>query len=59
MPNVILTPHVGSSTVEACRRMAERALHNIRLAEAGRHAGMDLLNREVLAPPAAARKGLS
>lgn len=59
LPNVILTPHVGSSTAEACRRMAERALRNIRLAEAGRHAEMDLLNREVLAMPALARKGLS
>ena len=29
------------------------------LAEAGRYAEMDLLNREVLAPPAAARKGLA
>jgi phosphoglycerate dehydrogenase-like enzyme len=47
--NVVLTPHVGSSTREACERMARRALQNIRLAEAGRFVEMDLLNRDVLA----------
>jgi lactate dehydrogenase-like 2-hydroxyacid dehydrogenase len=55
LPNVVLTPHVGSSTSEACERMAVRALRNLRLAIAGRPAEMDLLNREVLAvQPAAA-----
>jgi len=49
LANVILTPHVGGSTAEACERMARRALWNIRLAEAGRHTEMDLLNRAVLA----------
>lgn len=48
LPNVILLPHVGSHTVEANRRMAERALRNVRLAIAGDLAGMDLLNREVV-----------
>ena len=48
LENVILTPHVGSNTIEANRRMAERALENIRLAQAGRFAEMDLLNPEVL-----------
>jgi len=48
LPNVILTPHVASNTVEANRRMAERALQNIVLAEAGAFARMDLLNPEVL-----------
>jgi len=48
LPNVILTPHVGSNTVEANRRMAERALRNIALAEAGAFAEMDLVNPEVL-----------
>lgn len=45
---VILTPHVGSNTADANARMAERALRNIRLAEAGDFAAMDLLNPEVL-----------
>jgi phosphoglycerate dehydrogenase-like enzyme len=48
LANVILTPHVGSNTVEANRRMAERALQNIVLAEARAFARMDLLNPEVL-----------
>ena len=48
LANVILTPHVGSNTVEANRRMAERALRNIVLAEARAFARMDLVNPEVL-----------
>jgi phosphoglycerate dehydrogenase-like enzyme len=47
--NVIMTPHISSSTQEACGRMAERALRNIQLAEAGRYNQMDLLNPEALA----------
>lgn len=49
LPNVILTPHAGSNTVEANRRMAERALRNIRLAGRRAFAEMDLVNP---APPA-------
>lgn len=49
LTNVILTPHTGSNTVEANRRMAERALANIALAEAGEAARMDLLNPDVIA----------
>lgn len=45
---VILTPHVGSNTADANRRMAERALGNIRFAEAKEIGRMDILNREVL-----------
>jgi phosphoglycerate dehydrogenase-like enzyme len=48
LPNVILTPHVGSNTVEANRRMGERALQNIALAGRHRFAQMDLLNPAVL-----------
>jgi phosphoglycerate dehydrogenase-like enzyme len=48
LPNVILTPHVGSTTPEASLAMAERVLQNIALAEAGRFEAMDLLNPEVL-----------
>jgi phosphoglycerate dehydrogenase-like enzyme len=48
LANVIMMPHVGSHTVAANRRMAERALQNIVLGEAGDFAAMDLLNPEVL-----------
>jgi phosphoglycerate dehydrogenase-like enzyme len=48
LANVIALPHVGSNTADANRRMAERALRNIRLAEAGDASRMDLLNPEVL-----------
>ena len=48
LSNVILTPHVGSNTVESNRRMAERALQNIQFAEAGEFERMDLVNRDVL-----------
>ena len=48
LPNVILVPHIGSNTVEANRRMARRALRNIRLAIDRELAAMDLINREVL-----------
>ena len=48
LANVILTPHVGSNTVEANGRMAERALQNIVFAEACAFGRMDLLNPEVL-----------
>ena len=30
LDNIIMTPHIGSSTVEACSRMAESALFNIK-----------------------------
>lgn len=48
LPNVIMTPHVASSTVEACERVAERALRNIRMAENGEFETMDILNPEAL-----------
>lgn len=48
LANVIMTPHIGSSTREACDRMAMRALENIHLAEMGRLEEMDLLNPAVL-----------
>jgi len=44
LENVLLVPHMGSNTVEANRRMAQRALRNIGLAEAGDYNSMDLLN---------------
>ena len=33
LENVIMTPHIGSSTIEACNRMAQDALKNIVLCE--------------------------
>lgn len=48
LSNVILTPHVGSNTTESNRRMAERALQNVRFAHAGNFQRMDLLNPDVL-----------
>jgi phosphoglycerate dehydrogenase-like enzyme len=48
LANVIMTPHISSSTGEACARMASRTLRNIRLAEAGEYGQMDLLNPEVI-----------
>ena len=48
LANVIMTPHISSSTREACDRMASRALRNIQLAEAGKYEEMDLLNPGVL-----------
>lgn len=49
LPNVVLAPHVGSHTREANRGMAERAVQNVMLAEAGNFASMDLLNPAVIA----------
>lgn len=46
--NVILTPHVGSNTAAANRRIAERAIRNVELAQRRAFAEMDLLNPEVL-----------
>ena len=48
LPNVIMTPHVSSSTVQASDRMANKAIQNIRLKEQGDFQRMDLLNPEVL-----------
>jgi lactate dehydrogenase-like 2-hydroxyacid dehydrogenase len=47
LENVVMTPHIGSSTQEACHRMALRALRNIGLAEERRFDEMDLLNPAV------------
>ena len=48
LPQVLPVPHIGSNTAEANRRMAERALRNVLLGQAGDVAAMDLLNPEVL-----------
>ncbi len=46
LPNVLMTPHVASNTESACRRMAERALENIRLILAGRPEQADLVSSQ-------------
>jgi lactate dehydrogenase-like 2-hydroxyacid dehydrogenase len=43
--NIIMTPHVGSSTKEACERMAKQCLDNIFYAENGEFDKMNLLNK--------------
>ena len=48
LPNVILTPHIGSNTVDANARMAGRALRNVRLATSGEYGQLDLVNPDVL-----------
>lgn len=45
LDNVIMTPHVGSSTREACERMARQCLDNILFAEKGEFDKMNLLNK--------------
>jgi phosphoglycerate dehydrogenase-like enzyme len=49
LPNVLLTPHVSSSSVEACQRMALASLENVRRAHAGTYGAVSLLNPDVLA----------
>ncbi len=44
LPGVLMTPHLGSSTHEACTRMAQAALRNLALAIAGRCDEMDLVH---------------
>lgn len=49
LPNVLLTPHVSSSSVEACQRMALAAMENVRRAAAKTYAAISLINPDVLA----------
>jgi lactate dehydrogenase-like 2-hydroxyacid dehydrogenase len=42
LDNVIMTPHIGSSTIEACDRMAESCLKNISFANSGQ---FELMNK--------------
>ncbi|MBT3375978.1 MAG: hypothetical protein HN742_09110 [Lentisphaerae bacterium] len=48
LPNVLLTPHVSSATREACNRVAEAALRNVREARAGNVTALDLLNSDMI-----------
>lgn len=48
LPNIVLTPHIGSSTQEACERMAERCIKNIKFGIENRYEDMDIVNPEVV-----------
>jgi phosphoglycerate dehydrogenase-like enzyme len=48
LPNIVLTPHLGSSTTEACQRMAERVLFNLQACLEKRYNDMDIVNPDVL-----------
>lgn len=48
LPNVLMTPHVSSGTKEACLRVAQAALENIRNVRAGHLEQISLINRELL-----------
>lgn len=44
LSNVVLTPHVGSNTVECSARMTERVIRNIRLALEEKYDRMDIVS---------------
>jgi phosphoglycerate dehydrogenase-like enzyme len=48
LPNAVLTPHVGSSTLEACERMAMRVLDNLLAWSQKKYEKMDIVNPDVL-----------
>jgi phosphoglycerate dehydrogenase-like enzyme len=48
LKNVIMLPHIGSSTREACDKMAVKCLQNISFAESGDYGRMDILNKDLL-----------
>ena len=56
LDNVVLTPHLGSSTAEANRRMGEATLRNVRLFFAGRYEEMNLVDRSLLEIPVTPEK---
>ena len=43
LEKVIMTPHLGSSTLEACERMARAALNNIKLCAEGKIGNMNIV----------------
>ena len=51
LKNIIMLPHLASSTREACDKVAARCLENIRHAESADFQKMDLLNRDLLIRP--------
>lgn len=47
LDNLLMTPHIASSTLEACERMAKAALENIRYAHQKKYDQMTLLSENV------------
>ena len=48
LKNILLTPHIGSSTNQANLRMARQVLSNLRNAASERYEQMDIVNKRVL-----------
>ncbi|MFH1614555.1 MAG: NAD(P)-dependent oxidoreductase [Planctomycetota bacterium] len=48
LENVVLTPHIGSSTQEASLRMAECVVKNIRTSLRKEYDQLDIVNKEVI-----------
>lgn len=48
LDNVILTPHIGSSTVEACQGMAQCCIKNIKAAYEKNYDELDIINPQTL-----------
>jgi phosphoglycerate dehydrogenase-like enzyme len=48
LANIVLTPHVGSSTVEACERMARSCIKNVIAARDKKYESCDILNEQVI-----------
>lgn len=46
--NVVLTPHIASSTYQACCRMARQCMKNVQAAYEKRYDDLDLVNLDVL-----------
>ena len=59
LPNVLLTPHISSSTTDACAGMARMAIQNIQFAECGDYLKMNLLNPEVITREEQVAKGFA
>jgi lactate dehydrogenase-like 2-hydroxyacid dehydrogenase len=48
LPNILMTNHVASNTVEACSRMAKQVLHNLHLLKQRCYSEMNIVNSDIL-----------